>query len=149
MSDFNSPVHKGQLVAEIDPPIYEAQLQQARAIWPAARADVTLKQQNLERKKVLVPLKAASQLDLDQATAELAQSEAAVTIKEAALHSSQANLGYCKITLAGGWHRDFAQGGRGPDGDRRDDDAGAVHGGPGHHQDEYHAPTSPRRTSVR
>lgn len=96
--DFNSPVHKGQLVAEIDPTVYEAQLQQAQGDLASARADVTLKHQNLERKKILVPLKAASQLDLDQATAELAQSEAAVTIKEAALHSATANLGYCKIT---------------------------------------------------
>jgi HlyD family secretion protein len=96
--DFNSPVHKGQLVAEIDPTVYEAQLQQAQGDLASARAEVTLKKQNLERKKVLVPLKAASQLDLDQATAELAEAEAAVTIKEAAMHSSQANLGYCKIT---------------------------------------------------
>jgi HlyD family secretion protein len=91
-------VRKGQLVAEIDPTVYKAQLQQAQGDLASARADVTLKHQNLERKKVLVPLKAASQLDLDQATAELAQSEAAVTIKEAALQSSQANLGYCTIT---------------------------------------------------
>ncbi|HEY1900317.1 MAG TPA: efflux RND transporter periplasmic adaptor subunit [Steroidobacteraceae bacterium] len=96
--DFNSPVHKGQLVAEIDPTVYEAQLQQAEGDLASARADVTLKGQNLQRKKILVPLKAASQLDLDQAVAELAQSEATVTIKEAALHSAQANLGYCKIT---------------------------------------------------
>jgi HlyD family secretion protein len=97
-ADFNSPVHKGQLVAEIDPTVYEAQMQQAQGDLASARADVTLKGQNLQRKKILVPLKAASQLDLDQATAELAQAEATVTIKEAALHSAQANLGYCKIT---------------------------------------------------
>ncbi len=35
--DFNSPVRKGQLVAEIDPTVYEAQLQQAQVIWPAPR----------------------------------------------------------------------------------------------------------------
>jgi HlyD family secretion protein len=97
-ADFNSPVHKGQLVAEIDPTVYEAQLQQAQGDLASARADVTLKGQNLQRKKILVPLKAASQLDLDQAVAELAQAEATVTIKEAALHSAQANLSYCKIT---------------------------------------------------
>ena len=97
-ADFNSPVHKGQLVAEIDPTVYEAQLQQAQGDLASARADVTLKGQNLQRKKILVPLKAASQLDLDQATAELAQAEATVTVKEAALHSAQANLSYCKIT---------------------------------------------------
>ena len=44
-------------------------------------------------KKILVPLKAASQLDLDQAIAELAQAEATVVIREAALESAKANLG--------------------------------------------------------
>ena len=96
--DFNSPVKKGQLVAEIDPTVYEAQLRQAEGDVASAKATVTLKGQNLERKKTLVPLKAASQLDLDQATAELAQAQASVMIKEAALESAQANLGYCKIT---------------------------------------------------
>ena len=96
--DFNSPVKKGQLVAEIDPTVYQAQLRQAEGDLASAKADVTLKGQNLKRKQVLVPLKAASQLDLDQATAELAQAEATITIKEAALESARANLGYCKIT---------------------------------------------------
>ena len=97
-ADFNSPVKKGALVAEIDPTVYQAALRQAEGDLASARAEVTLKHQNLERKKILVPLKAASQLDLDQATAELAQAEASVVIKEAALASAQANLGYCKIT---------------------------------------------------
>ena len=96
--DFNSPVKKGQLVAEIDPTVYQAALSQAEGDLASAKADVTLKHQNLERKKILVPLKAASQLDLDQAIAELAQAEATVTIKQAVLESAQANLGYCKIT---------------------------------------------------
>ena len=96
--DFNSPVKKGQLVAEIDPTVYAAALRQAEGELASAKADVTLKRQNLERKKILVPLKAASQLDLDQATAELAQAEATVIIQQAALESAQANLGYCKIT---------------------------------------------------
>src|SRR5208337_5144858 len=39
-----------------------------------------------------------SQSDLDQATADLAQSEATVVIDQAMLESAQANLGYCKIT---------------------------------------------------
>jgi HlyD family secretion protein len=96
--DFNSPVKKGQIVAEIDPTVYQATLRQAEGELASAQADVTLKKQNLERKKTLLPLKAASQLDLDQAVAELAQAEASVTIKEASLESATANLGYCKIT---------------------------------------------------
>ncbi len=97
-ADFNSPVKKGQLVAEIDTTIYAAALRQAEGDLASAKADATLKRQNLERKKVLVPKKAASQLDLDQAIAELAQAEATVIIKEAAVESAKANLGYCKIT---------------------------------------------------
>lgn len=96
--DFNSPVKKGQLVAEIDPTIYEATLRQAEGDLASAKADVTLKRQNLERSKILAPLRAASQLDLDQATAQLAQAEATVAIKQAMVESAQANLGYCKIT---------------------------------------------------
>ncbi|MGA2751779.1 MAG: efflux RND transporter periplasmic adaptor subunit [Verrucomicrobiota bacterium] len=97
-ADFNSPVKKGQLVAEIDPTIYKAALRQAEGQLASAKADVTLKGQNLQRKKALLPLKAASQLDLDQAVAELAQSEATVVIQGAALETAQANLDYCKIT---------------------------------------------------
>ena len=97
-ADFNSPVKKDQLVAEIDPTVYGATLRQAEGELASAKADVTLKRQNLERKTILAPQRAASQLDLDQATAELAQAEASVVIKQATVESGQANLGYCKIT---------------------------------------------------
>lgn len=96
--DFNSQVKRGQLIAEIDPPIYEATLKQAQGDLASADAQALLKQQNLARKQILAPLRAASQLDLDQATAELAQAKATVLIKQAALDSARANLGYCKIT---------------------------------------------------
>jgi HlyD family secretion protein len=97
-ADYNSSIKKGQLVAEIDPTVYAASLRQAEGDLASARATVTLKQQNLARKKILVPVKAASQLDLDAAVAELAEAEATVVIKQAALESAQANLDYCKIT---------------------------------------------------
>ncbi len=97
-ADYNSPVKKGQTVAEIDPTVYQAELRKAEGDLASAKATVTLKRQNLERKKILVPLKAASQLDLDQAVAELAEADASVTVNKASLESAQANLGYCKIT---------------------------------------------------
>ena len=96
--DFNSPVKKGQLIAEIDPTVYEANLRQVEGQLASDKANVTLKKQTLERDKILVPMKAASQADLDQATAELAQAEATVTMDEASVESAKANLGYCKIT---------------------------------------------------
>ena len=72
-ADFNSPVKKGDLVAEIDPSVYRATVRQAEGDLASAQATATLKGQNLERKKLLVPQHAATQLDLDQAVAELAQ----------------------------------------------------------------------------
>lgn len=97
-ADFNSPVRKGQLVAQIDPTTYNATLAQAEGDLVSSRATVLLKAQNLERKKALFPQRASSQQDLDQAVAELAQAQATVTIKEAAVASARANLGYCQIT---------------------------------------------------
>ena len=97
-ADFNSTVKKGQLVAEIDPSLYDAALRQAEGELASAQAGVILKRANLERKKILAPQRAASQFDLDQATADLAQSEASVSINAAMVDSARANLDYCKIT---------------------------------------------------
>jgi HlyD family secretion protein len=97
-ADFNSPVRKGELIAQIDPSVYLANLRQAEGDLASAKAAVILKRQNLERKKALAPQRAASQFDLDQATAELTQATATVVVKQAALDSARANLGYCKIT---------------------------------------------------
>jgi HlyD family secretion protein len=91
-------VKKGQLIAEIDPSLYVADLRQAEGELASARATVLLKRQNLERKRALVPVRAASQSDLDQAEAELAQAEATVMVKGAAVDKARANLGYCRIT---------------------------------------------------
>jgi HlyD family secretion protein len=96
-ADYNSRVKKGQVVAEIDPTLYRAELLQARGELAGAEAEVLLKQQNLKRKKVLFPLKVASQSDLDQATADLAEARATVLVKQAALQKARANLDYCKI----------------------------------------------------
>lgn len=96
--DFNSQVKKGQLVAEIDSTLYDAVLRQSQGELSAAQADVVLRRQNLSRKEALLPLKAASQLDVDQATAELARAEATVVIRQAALDNAAANVAFCKIT---------------------------------------------------
>jgi HlyD family secretion protein len=96
--DFNSPVRKGQLIAQIDPSVYVAVLKQAEGDLASAEAGVLLKRQNLQRKRILAPQHAASQLDLDQATADLDQAQATAAIKRAVLDSARANLGYCKIT---------------------------------------------------
>lgn len=95
--DYNSPVKKGDLVAEIDTTVYDSSLRQAKAELNSAKADLKLKEQTYERKKTLVPKRAASQLDLDSATAELEQAKATIEMREAAVSTAEANLGYCKI----------------------------------------------------
>ena len=97
-ADYNSPVKKGQIVAELDPAVYDAALKQAQGNLASAQANAILKEENLKRKHLLLPLHAATQADLDQATAELDQARAAITVDEALLESAQANLSYCKIT---------------------------------------------------
>ena len=96
--DFNSPVKKGDLVAEIDPAIYKAALRQAEGELASAQASAKLKKQNLTRKEILLPKQAATQLDLELAVAELAQAEANVIIREASLQKAKADLGFCSIT---------------------------------------------------
>ena len=95
--DFNSPVTKGEIVAEIDPRTYAAAVHQAQGDLANAKASLELKQQNLARKKELFGQQAATQADLDTASSEMKQAEATVEIKEAALEKSQADLDYCKI----------------------------------------------------
>jgi HlyD family secretion protein len=96
--DFNSPVTKGELIAQLDSSIYGATVKQAEGELASAEAGVLLKKQNLERKQALLPQHAASQQDLDQATADLAQAQALAVIKRGVLESARANLGYCRIT---------------------------------------------------
>src|SRR5213080_4782846 len=51
-ADFNSIVKKGQVIAKLDPSLFEAQLQQARANLNQTRANLTKAQSDLERTKV-------------------------------------------------------------------------------------------------
>lgn len=96
--DFNSSVKKGDLVAEIDPAPYQAQVHQAEGDLESARAAGQLARLTMERKQELVTQHAGTQADLDKAIADLAQAKATVTIKEAMLENAKVNLDYCKIT---------------------------------------------------
>src|SRR5438094_7666386 len=51
-ADFNSIVHKGQVVAKLEPSLFEAQVQQARANLSQAKANLTKAESDLERNKV-------------------------------------------------------------------------------------------------
>lgn len=97
-ADFNTVVKRGDLIAELDTAIYSSKVKAAEGELASAHASVTLKKQNLDRKKSLLPLRATTQLDVEEAVAELTQAEASVTIKEAALDQAKTDLGFCRIT---------------------------------------------------
>ena len=123
--DFNSRVHKGDLVALIDPALFKGAVEQATADLENARANLVAARANLEKAQAaLVQTKAdydrtigltkdgvlsQQQLDLakanyDSATAAVGgaranvrQAEAQVSQKEAALAVAQTNLNYTVI----------------------------------------------------
>src|ERR1051325_9079922 len=51
-ADFNSIVKKGQVIARLDPSLFQAQVQQATANLNQSRANLTKAQSDLERTKV-------------------------------------------------------------------------------------------------
>ena len=123
--DFNSRVHKGDLVALIDPALFKGAVQQATADLENARANLIAARANLEKAKAaFVQAKAdydrtvgltkdgilsQQQLDLAKANydsanaavggaqANVTQAEAQASQKEAALAVAQTNLNYTVI----------------------------------------------------
>src|SRR5262250_1561337 len=53
-ADFNSIVKKGQVIARLDPSLFDAQLQQTRANLSQAQANLAKAQSDLERTKVML-----------------------------------------------------------------------------------------------
>src|ERR1700682_3457809 len=123
--DFNSRVHKGDIVALIDPALFEGALQQSEADLNSAKANLLAARANLEKAKAsLVQTKAdferatqltrenitsQQQLDLAKANydsmnasvggaaASVTQAEAQVSQKAAAPQVAQTNLNYTVI----------------------------------------------------
>jgi multidrug efflux system membrane fusion protein len=93
-------VHKGDLLAEIDPRPYQAQLDQAIANRDRDQAQLLNAQANLDR---YVPLQqkgfATGQL-VDTQKAQLAQLQATVKADEAVIENTQVNLSYTRLTAA-------------------------------------------------
>ena len=97
-ADFNSQVKAGQVVAQIDPALFQATVTQAEGDLANAQAALELAKLNATRTQALFAQKNSSQQDLDQATANLHQAEANVKIKQGALDKAKADLDHCTIT---------------------------------------------------
>src|SRR4051812_9964019 len=97
-ADYNSQVKAGQVVAQIDPAIFQATVTQAEGDLASAQAALELARANAKRTQDLVRKQNSAQADLDQAMATLHQAEANVKIKEGALAKAKADLDHCTIT---------------------------------------------------
>src|SRR5213083_1067599 len=82
--DFNSQVKAGQVVAQIDPALFQATVTQAEGDLASTQAAFELAKVNTDRTQKLFVQKNSSQADVDQAMATLHQSEANVKIKQGA-----------------------------------------------------------------
>jgi HlyD family secretion protein len=110
-ADFNSEVKKGQVIATIDPQLFNAALEQARANYSAAKADLLKSnvqsqdaERQLNRQKSLAEqnLVAPADYDTAQANAEVAKAQIAASAARtqqtlAALHQAEVNLTYTTI----------------------------------------------------
>src|SRR5215813_9872963 len=96
--DFNSQVKAGQVVAQIDPALFQATVTQAEGDLASAQAALELARINAKRTQDLFARKTSSQADLDQAVANLHQAEANAKIKQGALDKAKADLEHCTIT---------------------------------------------------
>ncbi len=90
-------VREGQVLFQLDPKPFEAQLDAARGEVQAQQARFTTAQANLNRIKPLTEQNALSQSDLDRAQGEFDSAKAAVFSAQAKLKEAELNLSYTTI----------------------------------------------------
>ncbi len=109
--DFNDTVKKGQLIAKIDPQLFVAAVEQARANHLSAKASLDRAQaqerdaeMNLQRANALAAQQLASGSEVQTANTNLSVAKAATQVAKAtleqstaALHQAQVNLSYTDI----------------------------------------------------
>jgi HlyD family secretion protein len=112
-ADFNSIVKKGQVIARLDPSLFDAQLQQAKANLSQAQANLAKAQSDLERAKVMLTdaqqkytrakeLAAKSllpQSDLDAAKIAVDSAEASLSSQQATVKQSQAQVSQSQASV--------------------------------------------------
>src|SRR6186997_1825213 len=117
-ADFNSIVKKGQVIARLDPSLFDAQLNQVQANLVQARANLTKSRSELDRTRVQLTdaqqkyarakelasqqLLPASELDaakiaVDSAQASLASQQATVVQVQAAVTQSEASVNQSQV----------------------------------------------------
>lgn len=90
-------VKKGDVLFEIDPRLFEAQLQRAKAVLNQAKAHLRRLDQDLTRATSLLPRNAISREEYDKIAGDRSEAAAAVSVAEASLEAAKLNLAYTKV----------------------------------------------------
>jgi len=96
-ADFNQQVKAGQVLAELDPALFQAALAQSRANLANAQAQLALAEANAVRMQTLFAQEYVSRQELDQALAARAQAAAQVRLARAQVTRDRTNLGFTVI----------------------------------------------------
>lgn len=91
-------VKKGQLLYEIDPKVFQATLDGAKSNLARQQAILKTARLELDRVERLLPERAVSVRDRDNAVGQEASAQAEVLAAQAAVDSAQLQLGFTKIT---------------------------------------------------
>lgn len=97
-ADFNSRVKKGQLLAELDPTPFQAQVEQRQADVTKARVEAANAKINYERQNRLAKAGLTAQSDVDGTRAQYESANAQVQQSNAALSQTLTNLRYTRIS---------------------------------------------------
>jgi len=93
-----SDVKLGQVLYEIDPAHFQAALDNAKAALGKAEANLPSIRLRVERYKELLPDKAVSQQEFDDAAAAEKQNQAEIEFWKAMVETARINLGYTRVT---------------------------------------------------
>ena len=93
-----SDVKEGEVLYQIDPAVYQATYNSAKAALAKAEANLIPIRLKAGRYAELVKINAVSQQDYDDASAALKQAEADVEAGKAAVEIARINLAYTKVT---------------------------------------------------
>lgn len=105
-ADFNSLVRKGQVLARLDPSLFETQIEQARANLVRAEADTERlrvglddSRTKLNRARELSAKKLIAQIEVEAAEVAVRSSEAQLRSQQAGVTQSQASLRQNQVNL--------------------------------------------------
>ncbi len=105
--DFNSVVHRGDVLARLDPSLFQARVEQAEsalamasASVDVARAGVTDAKEKFDRAQALAARQLMPQSDVDDAAAAWREAEADLHAAQGAVLVAQANLDQSRVDLA-------------------------------------------------